>query len=121
MLRGRCRSCGERISARYPLTELAMAALFAATVLVLGTDDLGELALGLVFCALLVIVTLTDLERRVIPNARAAGRRRWSAWRSPPPAIPASLAERAIAAARRGRLPASVSRSPIRAGWAWAT
>jgi leader peptidase (prepilin peptidase) / N-methyltransferase len=68
MLRGRCRSCGARISARYPLTELGMALLFAASVLILGTDDLGELALGLVLCALLVTITLTDLERRVIPN-----------------------------------------------------
>ncbi len=67
-LRGRCRHCGERISARYPLAELAMAALFVATVVILGTDDLGELTLGLVFCALLVVVTLTDLDRRVIPN-----------------------------------------------------
>jgi len=68
LLRGRCRHCGERISPRYPLTETAMAVLFAATVLILGTDDLGSLALGLCLCALLVIVTLTDLERRVIPN-----------------------------------------------------
>ena len=69
LLRGRCRHCGERISARYPLTEIAMAVLFAATVVILGTDDWGKLALGLAFCALLVIVTLTDLERRVIPNS----------------------------------------------------
>jgi leader peptidase (prepilin peptidase)/N-methyltransferase len=68
LLRGRCRSCGERISVRYPLTELAMAALFAATVLVLGTDDGGELAIALSLCTVLVIVTVTDLERRVIPN-----------------------------------------------------
>lgn len=68
MLRGRCRGCGESISARYPLAELAMAALFVATVAVLGTDDLAQLALGLIFCATLVTVTLADLERRVIPN-----------------------------------------------------
>jgi leader peptidase (prepilin peptidase) / N-methyltransferase len=69
LLRGRCRHCHERIPARYPLTELGMAAAFALTVVVLGTGDLAELALGLVLCALLVTVTLTDLERRIIPNA----------------------------------------------------
>jgi leader peptidase (prepilin peptidase)/N-methyltransferase len=68
VLRGRCRHCGARISPRYPLAELAMALAFAATTLVLGTDDAAELALGLCLCAVLVIVTLTDLERGVIPN-----------------------------------------------------
>jgi leader peptidase (prepilin peptidase)/N-methyltransferase len=68
-LRGRCRSCGARISARYPLTEVGLGVLYVVTVLVLGTEDAGELALGLVFCTLLVIVTLTDLDRRVIPNS----------------------------------------------------
>jgi leader peptidase (prepilin peptidase)/N-methyltransferase len=72
LLRGRCRHCHERIPARYPLTELGMAAAFALTVLVLGTGDIPELALGLVLCALLVTVTLTDLERRIIPNALLA-------------------------------------------------
>jgi leader peptidase (prepilin peptidase)/N-methyltransferase len=67
-LRGRCRSCGESIPVRYPLIELALGAAFAATVLVLW-DDPVELALGLILCALLAAVTLTDLERRVIPNA----------------------------------------------------
>jgi leader peptidase (prepilin peptidase)/N-methyltransferase len=68
-LRGQCRHCGARIPARYPLTELAMAALFVATVMIVGTGDPAELGLGFAFCALMVIVTLTDLERRVIPNA----------------------------------------------------
>ena len=68
LLRGRCRRCGESISARYPVTELAMALLFTACAVVLGTDEPGELALGLTLCAVLVTVTLTDLERRVIPN-----------------------------------------------------
>lgn len=69
VLRGRCRHCREPISPRYPLAELSMAVLFTATALVLGTGDPAELALGLVFCALLVMVTLTDLEQRVIPNS----------------------------------------------------
>src|SRR3954449_1975641 len=46
ILRGRCRSCGASIPARYPLTEIAMAALFVATTLILGTDDVGGLANG---------------------------------------------------------------------------
>ncbi len=101
MLRGQCRRCGERISPRYPLTELAMAALFAATVLILGTDDLGQLALGLALCALLVTVTLTDLERRVIPNpvllvGALVGAGIAAAT------DPASLPERALAAAGAG-------------------
>src|SRR5215211_675570 len=39
LLRGRCRGCGEHISATYPLAELSVAILYAATVLILGTDD----------------------------------------------------------------------------------
>jgi leader peptidase (prepilin peptidase)/N-methyltransferase len=68
LLRGRCRSCDVRIPARYPLVELAVGAAFAATAIVLR-DDPAELALGLVFVAVLAAITLTDLERRVIPNS----------------------------------------------------
>lgn len=101
LLRGRCRSCGERISPRYPLTEIAMAALFAATTLILGTGDAGELALGLVLCALLVTITLTDIERRVIPNAvLLAGAMIGLAIAAA--ADPAGLAERAIAGGAAG-------------------
>lgn len=67
MLRGRSRCCGQPISARYPLTELAVGALFLLIAVVLY-DDPGELALGLVFASTLVAVTVTDLERRIIPN-----------------------------------------------------
>jgi leader peptidase (prepilin peptidase)/N-methyltransferase len=68
LLRGHCRDCGESISARYPLAEAGLGALWAGTYLILGDDDLAELALGLALCALLVAITLTDLELRVIPN-----------------------------------------------------
>lgn len=66
-LRGKSRCCHQRISARYPVTEVTLAALFAAVALRFH-DDAGELALGLVFVSMLLAVTLTDLERRIIPN-----------------------------------------------------
>lgn len=67
LLRGRARCCGAAISPRYPLTELTVGVLYAATALVFYGDP-AELALGLVFVTMLVAVTLTDLERRIIPN-----------------------------------------------------
>jgi leader peptidase (prepilin peptidase)/N-methyltransferase len=69
MLRGRCRDCGEPISKLYPLTELGLGLLYLGTYLALGDDDAGELVLGLVLCTVLVAITLTDLELRLIPNA----------------------------------------------------
>src|SRR5688500_18217794 len=68
LLRGRCRDCGERISARYPLAELSLAVLFVGTYLILGEDPWWQLALGLTLCFVLVTITLTDLEQRIIPN-----------------------------------------------------
>jgi leader peptidase (prepilin peptidase)/N-methyltransferase len=67
VLRGEARCCGARISARYPLTELVVGLLFAATVLVYR-GDAAEAVIGLAFIAVLAIVTLTDLEQRIIPN-----------------------------------------------------
>ena len=67
MLRGRCRNCDARIPLRYPLVELAVGVAFAATAIVLY-DDPAQLALGLVFVAMLAAVTLTDVERGIIPN-----------------------------------------------------
>jgi len=72
LLRGRCRACGEPISPRYPLTEIALGVLWAGTALAVGDDDVGELVLGLVLCAVLLAITLTDLEFQIIPNAIVA-------------------------------------------------
>jgi leader peptidase (prepilin peptidase) / N-methyltransferase len=66
-LRGRSRCCRNTISARYPLTETSLAVLFAA-VTVRFWGDAGQIAVGLVFVSMLTAVTLTDLERRIIPN-----------------------------------------------------
>src|ERR1700754_4407180 len=45
-LRGRSRCCGQPISARYPLTEIALASLFLG-VLLRFHGDAGEIAAGL--------------------------------------------------------------------------
>ena len=101
-LRGRARCCGAAIPPRYPLTELALGALYAATVLVLWGEP-GEVALGLVFVTVLTAVTLTDLERRIIPNKiLIVGA--IAAVAIAAIADPSSLPERAIAAAAAGGL-----------------
>jgi leader peptidase (prepilin peptidase)/N-methyltransferase len=66
-LRGRCRSCSERISPRYPLVELITAVLFAGLALSRGivNDDLVAL---LPFAAMLIAVADIDLEHRIVPN-----------------------------------------------------
>jgi leader peptidase (prepilin peptidase)/N-methyltransferase len=102
LLRGRARCCGAAISPRYPLTELSVGLLFAATGLVLH-GDAAEVALGLVFVTMLVAITLTDLERRIIPNkVLLAGA--VLAVAIVVPTDPASLPERAIAALAAGGL-----------------
>jgi leader peptidase (prepilin peptidase) / N-methyltransferase len=65
-LRGRCRSCGERISPRYPIVELITALAFAAIVLTRGLD--ADLALELPFAGMLIAVADIDLEHRIVPN-----------------------------------------------------
>jgi leader peptidase (prepilin peptidase) / N-methyltransferase len=67
LLRGRCRSCGTGIAARYPLVEAGTAALAAVTVAV-HHDDTAQMVLGLVLIAFLVPMALIDLEHRIIPN-----------------------------------------------------
>ncbi|HEU4392354.1 MAG TPA: prepilin peptidase [Solirubrobacterales bacterium] len=101
-LRGRARCCGASISPRYPLTELALGLLFAATTLVLW-DEPGEIALGLVFVTMLLAVTLTDLERRIIPNKILLVAAVLAAAIAAA-TDPGSLPERAIAAAAAGGL-----------------
>ena len=66
VLRGRCRSCGVRISVVYPLVELATAALVAGCFVKFGLS--GEAFLASFFCVVLVVLSAIDLTHRVVPN-----------------------------------------------------
>ncbi|WP_062306209.1 prepilin peptidase [Demequina subtropica] len=87
-LRRRCRYCAAPIPARYPIVELATAALFAAVVAVHGASWLtaGLLYLALASVALVVI----DLDVQRLPNGLVL------------PAIPAVLGAVAAQASADG-------------------
>jgi leader peptidase (prepilin peptidase) / N-methyltransferase len=65
-LGGKCRNCKTRISAMYPAVELLTGLLFLACYFVFGlTVDAIKWA---VFAALLVVLTITDLRERILPD-----------------------------------------------------
>src|SRR4051812_148795 len=64
-LRGKCRSCGSRISAVYPAVELATGLLFMLAFYRVGLT--GELAVALTFISLLVIIFVSDIAYMIIP------------------------------------------------------
>jgi leader peptidase (prepilin peptidase)/N-methyltransferase len=66
VLRGRCRTCGNPISGRYPLVELLTAVLFAAVGLRFGAD--GYVPAFLLLTACLISVSMIDLEHFLVPN-----------------------------------------------------
>jgi leader peptidase (prepilin peptidase)/N-methyltransferase len=66
LLRGRCRRCGIRIPPRDLAIELATGLLLVGCVLAFGLT--ARAAAAGIACAALVVVTATDLERRVVPN-----------------------------------------------------
>ena len=66
LLRGKCRYCGTKIPARYPMTELLFALL---TVLCLLRFDLTWLCLrNWIFLCCLFCLSLVDLENMIIPD-----------------------------------------------------
>lgn len=65
-LKGKCRYCGEDISARYPLTELISALVFVSLVLRFGlTLETVEM---LILAGLLLCISFTDIEGYIIPD-----------------------------------------------------
>jgi len=66
LLRGRCRSCGARISPLYPVIELATAGLFAGVAA--AFPRLLPASMMAAFVGILVAVSVIDARFRIIPN-----------------------------------------------------
>jgi leader peptidase (prepilin peptidase)/N-methyltransferase len=66
LLRGRCRHCKVRISARYPLVELATCGLFVAFAVKLGAH--AALPAFLYLAAVGVALTMIDLDVQRLPD-----------------------------------------------------
>ena len=65
-LRGKCRACREPISAMYPLIEMATGLLFVAAFLEYGITQ--TTVKWLFFTCLILILTVTDLRVRMLPD-----------------------------------------------------
>jgi leader peptidase (prepilin peptidase)/N-methyltransferase len=67
LLRGRCRHCKERISAWYPAVELLTALIFVWCYRAFGVSV--ESLKWVFFACLVVVLTVTDLRTRLLPDA----------------------------------------------------
>jgi leader peptidase (prepilin peptidase)/N-methyltransferase len=67
LLRGKCRACALPISPMYPLIELATGLLFVACYLSFGLTV--ETCKWLFFSCVIIILTITDLRVRLLPDA----------------------------------------------------
>jgi leader peptidase (prepilin peptidase)/N-methyltransferase len=66
LLLGRCRSCHQSISLRYPVVELTTAMLSTALFVRHGISP--QYFLLLFFCASLIVITFVDLDHQIIPD-----------------------------------------------------
>ncbi len=66
LLRGRCRHCRTRIPVRYVAVEVVTALLVATCGLRFGASAYALLAAA--FCVVLVVLSVIDLEHRIVPN-----------------------------------------------------
>jgi leader peptidase (prepilin peptidase)/N-methyltransferase len=67
VLKGRCASCGAKISPRYPIVEALAGVLAITVVAVLGPTPQAVAALG--FTWTLLALTLIDLDRQLLPDS----------------------------------------------------
>ncbi|HEY7714876.1 MAG TPA: prepilin peptidase [Candidatus Binatia bacterium] len=66
MLRGRCRTCGERFSPRYFLVEFLMGLLTLALYYRFGLGF--EFLVGFIFVAAMIVISFIDLDVRIVPD-----------------------------------------------------
>ncbi len=66
-LGGKCRFCGHRISARYPLVELLSGIL--ALALFIRYDIAWSAPILYIFTASLLIITVIDIDHKIIPDS----------------------------------------------------
>jgi prepilin signal peptidase PulO-like enzyme (type II secretory pathway) len=66
ILKGKCRNCKTKISFLYPLVEILTAVLFVSNYFFFRLSL--ELAVGIIFSCLLVVISFIDIEFRIIPN-----------------------------------------------------
>ena len=66
-LRGRCRTCGMRISWRYPIVEMVTAVVLVLAYVALGPT--ADFAVAVVLLPALIAITGIDLQHQLIPDA----------------------------------------------------
>lgn len=66
LLRGRCASCGSRISPVYPVVEVMTAVLFVAHYWQIGWQPM--LVPRVILACALIVLGVIDLEHRILPN-----------------------------------------------------
>ena len=71
ILRGKCRSCNERISIRYPLVEALSALLALAMLYRFGLNP--SFAVYYAWACALLVITFIDLDHQIIPDSLSIG------------------------------------------------
>jgi leader peptidase (prepilin peptidase)/N-methyltransferase len=66
VLRGRCRTCGSKISMQYPIVEAVTGALFLGGYYAFGLTPL--LPVRLLFGCAMIVLFAIDLEHQILPN-----------------------------------------------------
>ena len=71
LLKGRCAHCGNRLSAEYPLVEVAVALIWAGMASRWGVHP--EAVRGSLFFSILLGIALTDARKYIIPDELSLG------------------------------------------------